>query len=112
MQHRHDPDQHHLQREPFHEGGLQEDQRRPAADRDEGGRRSQLHVDQPRDAVQPVEIRPGCERPALPEQKGQRDQAARPDRDRGEVDELEEGRHSAGSLGRRLDQAIQSPTPR
>ena len=70
------PDQHHLQREPFREGGLQEDQSRSAADRDECGRRSQLDIDKPRDAVQPVEIQARLERPALPEQERQRDQAA------------------------------------
>ena len=76
MQHRHDPHQHHLQREPFRESGLQEDQRRSAADSDKGGRRSQLDIDKPRNAVQPVEIQPRLEGPALPEQKRQRDQAA------------------------------------
>ena len=55
---------------------------------------------------------PGQAGPALPEQKGQRDQPARPERDRTEVHEFQEDRHSAGSLDRRLDQAIQTPTPR
>ena len=63
-------------------------------------------------AVQPVQIQPCLKGPALPEQKGQRDQAARPERDRAEVHEFEEGRHRAGSLDLRLDHAIQSPTPR
>ena len=35
--------------------------------------------------MQPVEIRPLLECPALPEQKGENDQSARPDRDRGQV---------------------------
>ena len=91
------------------EGGLQEDQRRSAADGDEGGGRSQLDVDQAGDAMQPVKIQPCLERPALPEQKGQRDQSARPERDRGKMHEFQKGRHSAGSLDRRLDHAIQSP---
>ena len=33
-------------------------------------------------------------------------------RDRREMDEFEENRHTTGSPGRKLDQAIQSPAPR
>ncbi len=91
-------DQHHLQREPLRERGLQEDQRRAAADGDEGGGRGQLHVDEPGYPVQSVEIRSRRERPALPEQKGQREQPARPDRDRGQ-DGRTSGRSSQGRLG-------------
>ena len=64
------------------------------------------------DAMQAVEVRTLRERRALPEQEGQDEQPARPDRDRGQVDEFQEDRHRAGSCGRRLDQASHSPTPR
>ena len=61
MQHRHGADEHHLEREPLAERALQEDQRRSAADRDEGGGRGQRDVDEPGDPVQPVELGPGRE---------------------------------------------------
>ena len=98
--------------EPFLERGLEEDQRRAAADGDDGGGRGHPDIDEPGQAVQAVEIRPRRDRRALPEQEGQDEQPARPDRDRGQMDEFQEDRHRAGSLGRRLDQASQSPTPR
>lgn len=112
MKHRHDADEHHLYREPFDECGLQEDQRRAACDGDESRRRSQLDIYEPRDAVQPVELGTDRERAPLPEQERQHDEPTRPDRDRGQMDELQDGCHSAGSPARSEDHVIQSPAAR
>ena len=113
MQHRHRADQHHLQREPFAKGRLQEDQRRAAADGDEGRRRGHHHIDEARDAVQAFQLVDVGHQPALPEQQRQHQQPARPDRDGRQVDELQEGGHDAGAPARRSpDQARRRPTAR
>jgi hypothetical protein len=112
MQHHHGDDEDHLQGKPLLKRGLEEDQRRAAADGDDRGRRGHADIDESGQPVQAVEIRPVRERRALPEQEGQDEQPARPHCNRGEMDEFQQDRHRAGSRGRRLDQASQSPTPR
>ena len=112
MQHHHGDDEDHLQGKPLLKGGLEEDQRRAAADGDHGGGRGHADIDEPGQPVQAVEVRPRRDCRALPEQEGQDEQPARPHRDRGQMDEFQEDRHRAGSRGRRLDQASHSPTPR
>ena len=81
---------------------MQEDQRRTAADRDEGGGRRHRDVDEPGDSVQAIELGTGSVEPPLPEQVGQDEKTAGPYRDRGDVNEFEERRHWAWPTGCRL----------
>ena len=76
MQHHHGSDEDHLKGKPLLKRGLEENQRRTAANGDAGGGRGHLHVDEPGHPVQPVEIRPRHDGPTLPEQKGQDNQPA------------------------------------
>ena len=112
VQHHQDSDEHHLQGEPLQKSGLQEDERGSAADGDKGRRGGHPHIDEPCQPVQSIKLRSHLDAPALPKQKWQNDQSTRPDGDRAEVDEFEQGCHAVGSTGRKLDQANQSPTPR
>ena len=88
VQHNHGPDQDHLDGKPLLKRGLKEDQRRAAADGDEGGGRGHPDVDETCHPMQTVQIRPRDDRPALPEQEGEGNQPAGPDRDRCEMDEF------------------------
>ncbi len=84
----------------------------PLPDGDESRRGCHPNIDEPCQPMQSIKLRSHLDGPALPKQKRQNDQSTRPNGNRAEVDEFEQGRHAVGPTGRKLDQANQSPNPR